>query len=364
MTEKETNSKRFKILSIDGGGIRGIIPCKILAELETELIRKEGPEARLCDYFDLICGTSTGGIIAIGLALGLKASDILELYVEHGKEIFPSTRRNKLHKGICFVRNFPFYERGTLKRLLKDVYNKVTIDKDTRIGHARTRLLVPVYNSEHGTIHIFKTAHHSGLVNDYQIPAVDVALATSAAPVYFEPYSFTYTVKGTCVEKTYRNIIDGGIVANNPSYLGLTEAMAGLNMPLKDISLLSLGTGIDYFAKNISSSKMGAGFWANPINKNGLQIYEMLAAAQAENIDNNIKILNNGIANTCENSLEYLRIQHYFGTGESIGLDDASDEAIERMNSIAQQLYRRNGVNVEKLFLNEKVDKFEPFKTL
>ena len=109
---------------------------------------------------------------------------------------------------------------------------------------------------------------------------------------------------------------------------------------------------------------MGARFWANPINKNGLQIYEMLAAAQAENIDNNIKILNNGIANTCENNFEYLRIQHYFSAEESIGLDDASDDAIERMNSIAQQLYRRNGVNIEKLFLNEKVDKFEPFKTL
>ena len=201
-------------------------------------------------------------------------------------------------------------------------------------------------------------------MNDYQIPAVDVALATSAAPVYFEPYSFTYTVKGTCNEKVYRNIIDGGIVANNPSYLGLTEAMAGLNIQLKDISLLSLGTGMDVFAKNLSSSKMGARFWANPINKNGLQIYEMLAAAQAENIDNNIKILNNGIANTCENNFEYLRIQHYFSAEESIGLDDASDDAIERMNSIAQQLYRRNGVDIEKLFMNEKADKFEPLKTL
>lgn len=75
----------FKILSIDGGGIRGIIPAKILCDLEEEAIKKDGPNARLCDYFDLICGTSTGGIIAIGLALGMTAKEILDLYMEHAK---------------------------------------------------------------------------------------------------------------------------------------------------------------------------------------------------------------------------------------------------------------------------------------
>ena len=84
-------NEKFKILSIDGGGMRGIIPAKILCELEEELQRREGPEARLCDYFDLICGTSTGGIIAIGLALGMSAKEMLNLYVAHGKEIFSAT---------------------------------------------------------------------------------------------------------------------------------------------------------------------------------------------------------------------------------------------------------------------------------
>lgn len=69
----------FKILSIDGGGIRGIIPAKILSLIE-EKLNQEGKENQICDYFDLICGTSTGGIIAIGLALGMRASDILSLY--------------------------------------------------------------------------------------------------------------------------------------------------------------------------------------------------------------------------------------------------------------------------------------------
>lgn len=78
----------FKILSIDGGGIRGIIPAKILALAEQEL-QRTGQANRICDYFDLICGTSTGGIIAIGLALGMPASEILSLYRDHAREIFP-----------------------------------------------------------------------------------------------------------------------------------------------------------------------------------------------------------------------------------------------------------------------------------
>lgn len=350
-------NKKFKILSIDGGGIRGIIPCKILAQLETELIKREGPEARLCDYFDLICGTSTGGIIAIGLALGLKASDILDLYVNHGNEIFPWFRRSNIHKLACFFHNIPYYRRDKLKEFLVDTYNKCTFDKDTRIGHAKTRLLVPVYNTEQGKIHVFKTAHHEKLNRDYQIPVVHIALATSAAPAYFEPYSFTYIVKGTSDEQLYKNLIDGGIVANNPSRIGLNEATDVLKVPLENISLLSLGTGVDRFTKSQSSSKMGTRFWANPINKKGLQIYEVMAAAQAEHVDNSINLMK-------ANGFEYIRLQYVFNDNESIALDDASDDAISRLNSIAVQLYRNHGVEMENVFLKEKANKFEPLKTL
>lgn len=77
----------FKILSIDGGGIRGMMPARLLSELEDELTR-EGKNPRLCDYFDLICGTSTGGIIALGLALGMPAQDVLKLYRDNASNIF------------------------------------------------------------------------------------------------------------------------------------------------------------------------------------------------------------------------------------------------------------------------------------
>ena len=92
----------FKILSIDGGGIRGIIPAKILALAEEELNRT-GKAGRICDYFDLICGTSTGGIIAIGLALGMPASEILSFYLDNAGMIFPrQSSKTKLMKILLY----------------------------------------------------------------------------------------------------------------------------------------------------------------------------------------------------------------------------------------------------------------------
>lgn len=91
------NRGSFRILSIDGGGIRGIIPAKGLALLECELSKRKMP-ANICDYFDLICGTSTGAILAIGLALGISAQKMLDLYLKHAKEIFP--HQNILKQGF------------------------------------------------------------------------------------------------------------------------------------------------------------------------------------------------------------------------------------------------------------------------
>lgn len=168
------DNEKFKILSIDGGGMRGIIPAKILCELEEELQKKHGEEACLCDYFDLICGTSTGGIIAIGLALGISAKKMLNLYIEHGKEIFSTTLWQR-------ARLRTLYNRDVLKAQLQKAYS------DTRIDDCRTRICVPTYDLYEGRIHVLKTRHHEQYVRDYHIPAVDVALSTAAAPVYFTP---------------------------------------------------------------------------------------------------------------------------------------------------------------------------------
>lgn len=361
---KSNSRNKFKILSIDGGGIRGIIPCKILADLESELIKRDGDDVRLSDYFDIICGTSTGGMIAIGLALGLTAKEILDLYIKHGTDIFPIKKKWKISKLKNWALGKPFYERDLLKKHLETLYGKCTRDGDTRLGHAKTRLIIPTYNAEHGTIHIFKTAHGEGLVRDYQIPAVDAALCTAAAPVYFEPYSFTYTTKGTNDKQTFQNMVDGGLIANNPSHIGLIEATECLRIPLNDISLLSLGTGLDNFSAKICSKTMGPKFWTNPLSSQGIRIYNAMASAQSEDISNKLNLLQNGVAKSHAENFKYKRIQYKFNKGEEIELDDASKSAVERMNSIAQQLFREHGAIIESMFLQNKKSEFEPLKKI
>ena len=178
----------FKILSIDGGGIRGIIPAKILALAEEEL-KRNNHACRICDYFDLICGTSTGGIIAIGLALGMPAYEILSLYRDIAKIIF--LHQGNLQKVLKILFKEELYKRETLKHFLSDSYNRYAGESPARLGHCQTRVCIPAYDADRGMMHVFKTSHHPQLTRDYQIPACDIALSTAAAPVYFDSYDLS-----------------------------------------------------------------------------------------------------------------------------------------------------------------------------
>ena len=157
-----------RILTIDGGGIKGVFPAAFLTTLEQRLA------CPVADYFDLIAGTSTGGIIAIGLGLGLGAEEVLALYKDHGERIFP---RRRLLRLLSLVR--AKYDYQPLREAL------VTAFGDRRLGESRNRLLIPSLNLAAERVHIYKTSHHAKLVHDYKLPAVEVALATVAAPTYF-----------------------------------------------------------------------------------------------------------------------------------------------------------------------------------
>lgn len=337
------SEQKFKILSIDGGGMRGIIPAKILCELEEELQRREGPDARLCDYFDLICGTSTGGIIAIGLALGISAKDILDLYVKHGKEIFS-------HKWIRFLIKGRFYDQCVLKKFLTEAY------KDSRIDDCRTRICIPTYDLYRGTIHVLKTRHHERLSQDYHIPAVDAALSTSAAPVYFHPYTFRYTNIDSDNMNSAFHHVDGGVFANNPALIGITEAHSCLNVPLEDVELLSLGTG-EILLKEIKPNKrMRAGYWLNPIGYEGLRLYELVASSQSINIHNTLTMLQKGIGKSEEKRFTYIRIQP--ALDRKIDLDATDDESLEVLMHIGQELYKLNDTDL-KSFIATRVQQYE-----
>jgi patatin-like phospholipase/acyl hydrolase len=204
---------RFRVLSIDGGGIKGVFPAAFLASIEETL-----SGASVATYFDLIAGTSTGGIIALALGLGLSARKVLEFYETYGTAIFPQ-------KSPWWLLGPAKYETGPLKSALAETFGS------KRLGDSGHRLLIPSFNATTGRIHIFKTAHHPRLQMDFRVAAVEVALATSAAPVFFPPHRSGQDVV----------FIDGGIWANNPVGLAVTEAISMLGKAGNELDVLSLG---------------------------------------------------------------------------------------------------------------------------
>ena len=227
---------RFRILSIDGGGIKGIFPAAILAFLEES--RLDGQP--IGDYFDLIAGTSTGGILALGLGAGSPARSLLDLYVNEGHRVFPPEQRQK--------------GRRLFRRLLRNRYDRAPLDEllrqtlsDLTLRESRYRLLIPATEASHGDPAVYKTPHHPGYFLDGDKPMAEVAAATSAAPTYLEPV----------VQDGY-TLLDGGIWANNPTMMALVEALTCFAVQREQISILSLGCGQDGFQIN-SRQAAGAG---------------------------------------------------------------------------------------------------------
>lgn len=216
----------FRILSIDGGGIKGLFPGSYLSELERSLKLDHS----VGDHFDLITGTSTGGIMALGLALGLPASKIMQIYLEHGEAIFPPIRAPfiKTKRAVRFFTNLSryAYEREPLKLALEATFG------DRLLGDAQRRLCIPAFDGNYNEVHVFKTPHHPDFGRDWKERAVDVALATAAAPTFFS----VYKDKG-------RLFADGGVWANNPVMIGLVDALSTLDLARRDVHILSLGCG-------------------------------------------------------------------------------------------------------------------------
>ena len=343
----------FRILSIDGGGIRGIIPAKILALLEEELGRRD-MSPHICDYFDMICGTSTGGIIAIGLGLGMSASDILKLYIDNAEAIFPhKSGRIKL----CNIfGGKSLYERDVLKGLISDAYDTAAAVSPARLGHSHTRLCIPVYDAHKGAMHVFKTSHHPELIREYQMPAVDVAMSTAAAPVYFDSYGFEYCpIKGG-QKMTYSNIIDGGIMANNPTLIGYTEAVQALNVPVDNLAILSLGTGTNLLSD--LPKTLTAKYWLYENRR--FRLYDLISSAQADYTSNLMKFYQRGIGNSGPPMFIYDRLQHSFNSNDEVGMDDSSPQTLKHLENIGQELYGDYATSLLNTYFQDTKIPFEP----
>lgn len=214
----EITQKRFQILALDGGGLKGIFTAAYLAEFERQTGRP------IADSFDLIAGTSTGGIIALALGLRRPAQEVLAFYRDHGDVILPVEHLELVGEARQAIRSR--YDPQALESCLSTFFGTATL------GDSQARLLIPAYHADRGDIYLFKTAHHPRLRVDYKERMTDVARATGAAPTYLPPKALDDGLR----------LIDGGVWANNPVLLAVTEAMGYLERPQHQIAALRIGT--------------------------------------------------------------------------------------------------------------------------
>ncbi len=214
--------QKFHILALSGGGFRGLFTATVLARLEKQIGRP------IAHCFDLICGSSVGGIIGMALALEIPASEIEQLFVSKGGYLFQkrgwgSWLGNRLRLPIFRAK----YGGAKLRELVCELFGERTL------GDSAYRLLITSVNYSTGKPQFFKTPHHPRLRVDSDLLMSDIAMATSAAPVFFPAYQ---------MEKSGSVYVDGGLAGNAPGLFGVHEARHFLGQPPKNIQLLSIGT--------------------------------------------------------------------------------------------------------------------------
>lgn len=215
--------KPFRILSIDGGGIREIYPAHVLRCIEERL------QINLFGTFDMIAGTSTGSIIAAGVATGVPTADIVAMYKEHGAEIFRKKRffwPGKKLKNMFQPMFDSVYDAHFLENVLSEVF------QDKRLGDIKKPLLLPSTDIGNGCVHVLKSGYSKEFTRDNTVLVKDAVLASCSAPTYFDPHRLNEYL-----------LADGGLWANNPALAAVIDAQKRLGIAQDDIQILSIGTG-------------------------------------------------------------------------------------------------------------------------
>ncbi|XP_038975350.1 patatin-like protein 2 [Phoenix dactylifera] len=355
------------VLSIDGGGVRGIIPGTILAFLESKLQDLDGEDARIADYFDVVAGTSTGGLVTAMLTAPNKnnrplfaAEDIPKFYLENSPKIFPQKA------GICSsTRNLfsvvtgPKYDGKYLRSIIRELLG------ETRIHQALTDIVIPTFDIKLLQPTIFSTfeARHAPLKDSL---LSDICISTSAAPTYLPAHYFeTKDAKGNT--RSF-NLVDGGVAANNPTLVAISEVMKEILKKNEDFSpfkpmdygkflVISLGTGSAKNEERFSAqkaSKWGVLGWL--YNNGATPLIDIFKQASADMVDIHASVVFQAIHSTGN----YLRIQDDNLTGKASSVDISTDENLLRLMQIGKDLLKKrvSRVNLET-GLSEEVSEDE-----
>jgi uncharacterized protein len=317
-----------KILSLDGGGIRGIIPAAVLAHLEARLrTSKSDEKLRLAECFDLLAGTSAGGILtclyltpddAEPSKPKYSASQILDFYMELGPILFHRSFSQLLLSGLGVFRSR--YKEDALydfsRKLMGENYISVVL-KDCLITAYEMSTRKALLFSKHNV-------HKYGTMADYKL--YDIARATSAAPTYFSPAQIFAR------DNSSRHLVDGGVYANNPAMCAFVEAVKlWPDATIREYSMLSVGTGkaiTPYFWEK--THKFGFLNWLEPI-------IDVLTSSVAETVDFQLQQL----FSAASKADSYIRIEPPLLSSDS-RMDNASPKNIRALQNAAQHYIDHN----------------------
>lgn len=255
--------KTFNILSLDGGGIRGVFPAHIIKCIEERL------NISIYEKFDMLAGTSTGSIIAAGIAFGKSPAEIVDLYQNNGEKIFsckvkswwPSWGKQGAHSK---------YANDELKNVLEAEFG------GSVLGDIAKPLLIPSTDIGNGGVHIFKSGYSSQFTRDSSVLLKEAVLASCSAPTFFDPAQVGEYL-----------LADGGIWANNPTLAAVIEAKNRLGVNVENIRVLSIGTGHSRTAYGTNNFKR----WGLLTGWKGTGFIEFLLSLQAESIQNYIQLM-------------------------------------------------------------------------
>ncbi|PUZ51887.1 hypothetical protein GQ55_6G227000 [Panicum hallii var. hallii] len=352
----QTNPEKVKlvtVLSIDGGGVRGIIPAIILSFLEEKLQELDGPDARIADYFDVVAGTSTGGLLTAMLTAPGKngrplfdAKDLAQFYIDHSPKIFPQKNwiLSKIFGTLRMVRG-PKYDGKYLHALLRQYLGDLRLDK------ALTNVIIPTFDIAFLQPTIFSSfelkqrPYKNALLSD-------ISIGTSAAPTFFPAHYFE--TKDANGSTRAFNLVDGGLAANNPTLCAMNQVTKDIILgdgdffPVKPVDygkfmVISLGCGSNrksrYSAK--AAAKWGIFNWL--IKDGTAPIIDMFNAASGDMVDIHLCVLFRAL----RSSHNYLRIQYDQLTGSAGSIDDCSKENVDKLVKIGKDLLNKTVSRVD-----------------
>lgn len=340
--------KKFRVLSLDGGGIRGLFSATILAEIERDLKKENVINWQIYKNVDLIFGTSTGGILGLALSLAIPAEEIKTLYFQNASEIFGS-KSNILKTAKKFCNSFfrASHKRYNLERLVKEVYSKSHNGNQPLLKDCKVPVAVSIYNLDNGSPSVLKSSYHERFTRDPNLPVFKAALATSAAPTYFDPYSSVPYLDSKGDEVPFEYKVDGGVWANNPSLIALIEAQKAFKKELSEISLLSIGTGKSVFIEKKRKKGFGLFYWALTMNK---RIIELFMQGQSQQVENVISLLKNGIDKEEPDNFDYLRLNVTFEEEfKSIEMDETDVSKLLKLEEKALEIYKENKTEIYRI---------------